>query len=141
MKEVSPYYRRANYYETDQMGVVHHSNYIRWFEEARLHFLESIGIPYDKIEAEGVMIPVLSVTSNYHEFVKYNEEVRIEVVIAKFNGVRMEIEYKVYNDETNNLCNTGSSTHCFLDNNYKVIRLKNNHERLYNTLLEYTNNK
>lgn len=141
MKEVKPYARKAFYYETDQMGVVHHSNYVRWFEEARLHFLEEIGIPYDKIEESGVMIPVLSVTSNFHEFVRYNEEVRIEVTITKFNGVRMTIEYEVYNNETNKLCNTGISTHCFIDNNYKVIRLKHNFEELNEKFLEYTKTK
>ena len=135
---MKPYIRKANYYETDQMGVVHHSNYIRWFEEARLHFLDEIGIPYDEIEKSGIMIPVLSVTSNFYEFVKYKEEVRIEVKITEFNGVRMTIEYNVYNNETNKLCNTGKSKHCFIDNNYRPVRLKNNYPVLYNVFLENT---
>lgn len=133
-----PYIRKAFYYETDQMKVVHHSNYIRWFEEARLHFLDEIGIPYDKIEESGIMIPVLSVTSNFHEFVKYKEEVRIEVKITAFNGVRMTIEYNIYNNDTNKLCNTGVSSHCFIDNNYKPVRLKNNYTDLYNVFMEHT---
>lgn len=133
-----PYIRKAFYYETDQMKVVHHSNYIRWFEEARLHFLDEIGIPYDKIEESGIMIPVLSVTSNFHEFVKYKEEVRIEVKITAFNGVRMTIEYNIYNNDTNKLCNTGVSSHCFIDNNYKPVRLKNNYPDLYNVFMEHT---
>lgn len=138
MNKVKPYIRTANYYETDKMGVIHHSNYIRWFEEARLHFLDEIGIPYDEVEASGVMIPVLSVTSNFHEFVKYKDEVRIEVEITEFNGVRMTITYMIYNNKTNKLCNTGLSTHCFIDNNYKVIRLKNNYKELYNVFLKNT---
>lgn len=136
--QTKPYLRKAFYYETDQMGVIHHSNYIRWFEEARLHFLDEIGIPYDKIEESGIMIPVLSVTSNFHEFVKYKEEVRIEVKITAFNGVRMTIEYLVYNNETNKLCNTGISTHCFIDNNYRPVRLKSNYPDLYNVFIEHT---
>lgn len=138
MKKVEPYLRKAFYYETDQMGVIHHSNYIRWYEEARLDFLDKIGIPYDEIEKNGIMIPVLNVSSNFLEFVKYKEEVRIEVKIVKFNGVRMNIEYSIYNNETNTLCNTGTSSHCFIDNNYKVTRLKGRYDSLYNKFMEYT---
>lgn len=48
------YERRAQYYETDQMGVVHHSNYIRWFEEARVFFMDQMGFGYDEMEKSGV---------------------------------------------------------------------------------------
>ena len=48
---VHQYGRKVNYYETDQMGVVHHSNYIRWMEETRVAYLEKIGVGYDKMEA------------------------------------------------------------------------------------------
>ena len=52
--------RKINYYETDRMGVVHHSNYIRFLEEARCDWLESIDMPFDVLEANGVTIPVSS---------------------------------------------------------------------------------
>ena len=55
------YERKANYYETDMMGVVHHSNYLRYFEEARIAFMDSLGIPYKELEENGIMSPVLSV--------------------------------------------------------------------------------
>ena len=44
------YVHQAQYYETDQMGIIHHSNYIRWMEEARTDVLEQIGLPYDRSE-------------------------------------------------------------------------------------------
>lgn len=131
----SPYLRRAHYYETDKMGVVHHSNYIRWFEEARLDFLEKKGLPYDELEARGIMIPVLSIQVNFLEFVRYKEEVEITVKIKSFNGVRMVVEYQVINTKTNKLCNTGQSEHCFINEKYSVIRLKNNYPDLYNIFL------
>ena len=53
----SLYVRRANYYETDKMGIIHHSNYIRWFEEARLHYMEEMGWPFTKVEAMGIIVP------------------------------------------------------------------------------------
>lgn len=51
-RKITPYIRNVAYYETDQMGIVHHSNYIRWFEEARIDFLAQIGLPYSKMEEE-----------------------------------------------------------------------------------------
>lgn len=131
------YYRKPHYYETDQMQVVHHSNYIRWYEEARLHFLNSIGFPYKRLEEMGILIPVISVSSNYHEFAKYDDDLRIELSIIEFNGVRMILEYKVYNNLTNKVINTGSSSHCFVDRNYKVIRLQNHIKELYDKILSY----
>ena len=54
----SSFVRTALYYETDQMGIIHHSNYIRWFEEARLHYMKELGLPYDELERMGIIIPV-----------------------------------------------------------------------------------
>ena len=54
------YERKINYYETDKMGVVHHSNYIRWFEEARGAYMEDRNYPYENIENKGMCVPVLS---------------------------------------------------------------------------------
>ena len=64
------YTRKVYYYETDRMGIVHHSNYIRWFEESRIYFLEKAGFPYEKMEETGVMIPVLSAACEYKNAVK-----------------------------------------------------------------------
>ena len=59
------YDRVVKYYETDRMGVVHHSNYIRWFEEARVEFMRDIGLPYSHMEDEGIMVPVVTVECKY----------------------------------------------------------------------------
>ena len=56
---IKPYSRKANYYETDQMGIIHHSNYIRWFEEARVDFLEQIDFGYNKTVECGIDFVVL----------------------------------------------------------------------------------
>ena len=52
---MSVYNHRVQYYETDRMGIVHHSNYVRWMEEARVDFLARLGFPYDVMEARGVI--------------------------------------------------------------------------------------
>ena len=62
--KLRPYSRRVYYYETDKMGIVHHSNYIRWFEEARVDLIEQAGLPFQLVEEEGLMTPVLSANVN-----------------------------------------------------------------------------
>lgn len=64
MKEIKPYEHRVQYYETDQMGIVHHSNYIRWFEEARTYVLEEMGFGYKEMEHCGIISPVLAAVQN-----------------------------------------------------------------------------
>lgn len=122
--EWKPYYHHAKYYETDQMAIVHHSNYIRWFEEARIDWLEQVGIPYDAMEARGVIIPVIGVTAEYKTMTRFKETVRIELRLEQYNSVRFSVRYWVYNDATNELRCTGTSQHCFIDRDYKPIVLK-----------------
>ena len=73
MENVYAYEREANYYETDKMGIIHHSNYIRWFEEARIGFMKNIGFPYDAMEDNGIMMPVLSVECDYKSSVRFGD--------------------------------------------------------------------
>ena len=81
--------RKINYYETDRMGVVHHSNYIRYLEEARCYFLESIGIPFEVLEENGITIPVLGVNCTYKYHVTFGDTLQIRVFIKEYTGVRM----------------------------------------------------
>ena len=59
---MKPYKRTVQYYETDMMGITHHANYIHWMEEARVDFMEQMGFPYSRMEAEGVVSPVLELS-------------------------------------------------------------------------------
>lgn len=127
----SCYQRRAQYYETDQMGIIHHSNYIRWFEEARMRFMEEVGFSYAMVEAMGIIIPVLSVQCEYRTMVHYNDVVDIYTKITKFTGVKMTVSYRVFDHETGELRCTGESSHAFLDKAYKPIRMKKEYPALY----------
>lgn len=118
------YERKVNYYETDRMQIVHHSNYIRWFEEARLYYMEEKGLPYAEMEKNGVMIPVLSVDCRYHVPVRFGQTVLVLCKIAVFTGTRLRIEYEVRDSETNALHVTGSSEHCFVNaETFQPLRL------------------
>ena len=115
MTEKTAYIRRVAYYETDQMGIVHHANYIRWFEEARDAYVRDRGLDYCQVEAEGILMPVTAVTCDYHAPAKYNEVVEVAVHLRFFNGVRLRYEYEVRSRDTGALLVTGSSGHCFID--------------------------
>ena len=114
----------VQYYETDQMGIVHHSNYIRWFESARIDYLAKMGIPYDKIEEAGIISPVLTVSSQYRQMTRFGETVTITPVLKSYNGIRYVVTYEVRNKETGVLNATGETSHCFLNRAGKPVSLK-----------------
>lgn len=117
------YERKINYYETDKMGIVHHSNYIRFLEEARIFYLEKLGLPYDDFEKQGILIPVLNVNCNYKYSVTFNDVILIKVFIKEYTGVRFTIGYHVIDKKTQHIVLTGETKHCFTDKSLKPIRL------------------
>jgi acyl-CoA thioester hydrolase len=127
----TPYIHKVNYYETDKMGIVHHSNYIRWFEDTRLHFLECAGYPYAEMEKDGIMIPVLSVSVSYKNAVFFGDSVEIVPKIVSFNGFKLGVEYTVKNAETGVLNAVGTSEHFFTDKSLKPIRVKKSYPRVF----------
>lgn len=134
---LKPYERTAHYYETDKMGIVHHSNYIRWFEEARIHFLKEAGYPYEKMEENGVMIPVQSAACEYKNAVRFGETVLIGLKIEEFNGFRFRISYRVIGKEKGDLKVTGETRHFFTDMNLRPVRTKTEYPEIYKTFYDY----
>ena len=114
--------RRVQYYETDMMGVTHHSNYIRWMEEARIDFMDRMGFPYKRMEVEGVLSPVKSIQVNYLKSCTFGDEVEITVGVKDFNGVIITMEYdmRVNGEAVFN----GTSEHVFLDRDGKFVRMR-----------------
>lgn len=130
------YYKHlVQYYETDQMKIVHHSNYIRWFEEARGWLLEKAGFGYQKMEEAGIIIPVLGVECQYKSMVRYNDEVFIIPKLIQFNGIKMTVEYEVKDAKTGEIRAIGKSMHGFLNEDYKLISLKRSHQEVYQLFL------
>lgn len=137
---IQPYERRVYYYETDKMSIMHHSNYIRIFEESRIDFLQQSGMPFEEIESRGILMPVLSVECKYKHPLRFNDVFSVYMTITKFNGVSLYVSYKVYNKKTGVLCAEGNSSHCFTDENLKPIRIKNSHPDIYNVFYDYMKN-
>lgn len=129
------YTHTVQYYETDKMGITHHSNYIRWMEEARVDFLKSIGYGYDRLEAEGIISPVVSVNCNYKQTTTFADTVTIEVKVAEFKGVKLILAYEMKNSDGKVVC-TAESSHCFLDANGRPVRLNKEKPEFYETLMK-----
>ena len=122
--ELQPYFRTVHYYETDQMSIVHHSNYIRWFEEARLDFMRQLGLNYKAMEEQGILIPVTEVGCQYLVSARYGDALEIRTILTQYTGVRLGFRYEVRFQTTGVLAATGISSHCFLDVNRRPISLK-----------------
>ena len=120
---INPYQHHAKYYETDQMGIIHHSNYIRWFEEARIDFMNQIGLTYKTMGKEGIISPVLEINCKYLKMMYFDDIATIKLKISSYTGVRFTFEYEIYN-QNKQLCTIGSSSHCFMNRKNRPISLK-----------------
>ncbi len=127
------YIHKVQYYETDRMGVTHHSNYIRFMEEARIGFLGGIGFGYDKMEEVGVVSPVTSISCDFKKPTTYPDEVEIEVKIKSATPASIALGYEM--KCRGEAVFTAESRHCFLKGG-KIISLKREMPELYARLAE-----
>lgn len=130
------YIHKVQYYETDKMGITHHSNYIRWMEEARIDFLKQIGLNYARMEAEGIISPVLAVDCRYKQSTTFSDEISIDVKIKEFKGVKLFLEYTMKNTADESVVLTGATEHCFLDTKGRPVYMKKDYPDLYKALTE-----
>ena len=121
---MSKYIHQVNYYETDKMGITHHSNYIRFMEEARMHFLTELGFPVTRLEKAGFTSPVVSVNCEYKHPTTYSDEIEIEVCVTGYTGVRLTLSYIMKNRASGVLVATASSAHCFVNPDGKPVAVK-----------------
>mgnify|MGYP004477017949 FL=1 len=134
---MTQYRHQAKYYETDQMGIIHHSNYIRWMEEARIALMDEIGFSYRKMEEIGIISPVLSVQCEYKNMVHFDDTVLIEVDIKQYNGIKLTVTYRMTNETTGQMCTLGESSHCFLNREGRIISLRKSCPECDATFLRY----
>ena len=113
----------VRYYETDQMGVVHHSNYIRYFECARDAMLVEMGFPIERCESElGVMIPIVSVECHYHHPLHMGDVLTAVAEVEKVPLAKVLVKQAVYNQD-GELCADGMVTLGFIDKNtFRPVR-------------------
>ena len=133
------YIHKVQYYETDKMGITHHSNYIRWMEEARVDFLARIGWEYAKLEDMGLVSPVLNVTVDFKKTTTFSDEISIEVSVKEFRGVKLFLSYEMKNEKGETVC-TAQSSHAFLDREGRPARVKQDFPELFDTLTKLCQN-
>ena len=104
---------RVRYKDTDQMGIMHHSNYVVLYEQARTEWLRDMGLTYAEIERRGIMSPIIEVHSRYHYPAFYDEVLTVKVSMEEMPAARLVIASEVYN-EAGKLINTGSVTLGFM---------------------------
>ncbi|SHK10527.1 acyl-CoA thioester hydrolase [Anaerocolumna jejuensis DSM 15929] len=135
---IRPYVRKAQYYETDQMGIIHHANYIHWMEEARVDFMEQVGFGYDRAVKEGIDFALLGLSCEYKSMVSFGDTVNIEVSISALTVTKMTVHYQITDAVTGKLRTTGESIHCYFDSNRKrPVSLKKVLPELYDLFASY----
>tara|TARA_B110000459_G_scaffold187957_1_gene220753 strand:+ start:14 stop:424 length:411 start_codon:yes stop_codon:yes gene_type:complete len=111
---------RVRYAETDRMDVVYHSNYLIWFETARILMLDEIGLPYSEIEARGLFLPVLTVSAEYKSPARFDDQLEIHLFMKKKPRARIHFDYEARRGDE--LLAIGHSSHGFMDRSGKGQR-------------------
>ena len=116
------YRHEIRYYECDRMGITHHSNYVRIMEEARIDYLDKLGWGFDKIEADGVVSPVVAIECKYKSPTTFKDIVEVEVTLCNMSDLKFEFKYVMKKD--GKLVAEGHSVHCFTENGRPVVIAK-----------------
>ena len=134
------YRHKVQYYETDQMKIVEDSNDIRWFEEARIDYLEQLGMPYEEMEAREIISPVLAVEAEYLRMVHFGDTVTIYPKVKEYNGIKLTISYDVMDEKTQMVHCRGLTRHCFLNLKGRPISLKREYPDYHEKFIEALEN-
>lgn len=133
------YTHKVNYYETDKMGITHHSNYIRWMEEARVEFLALNNCGYDELEKMGVISPVIGLSCKYKMPSSFNDLIEIKVSLAEYNGVKIVFDYEMINCRSKAIVAIATSEHCFTDGAGRPIIIKRKYPELHEKFMDILN--
>ncbi|MCR5051054.1 MAG: acyl-CoA thioesterase [Paludibacteraceae bacterium] len=135
---MKPYTHIVRYYECDGMGITHHSNYVRFMEEARIDWMDQLGYGFERMEAEGVVSPVMAISCLYKRTTTFKDEIQIEVKVKEMSALKISFAYTMKVGDT--VVCTASSTHCFLENN-RPVALETRFPELYQAILNQSTSK
>ena len=126
----------VRYAETDQMGIVHHSVYAIWFEAARTDWIRQLGMSYTQLEQSGIQLPLVDLSCHYIDAAHYEDVLDVTAQISRLTPARIEFSYTVSDKATGRLLCTGTTTHAWVGENFRVISLKKHQPQLYARLSE-----
>jgi len=130
---------KVRYVETDQMGIVHHSNYFAWFEIGRTEFMKAMGMPYSEVERNGILTPLSECMANFKFGAKYEDELVIRTTISNLTIARIEFSYEVLREVDGKLIATGVTKRGFTNPELRPINVKKKDPEVWNILKEATN--
>jgi len=114
---------RVRYAETDQMGVVYHSNYFVWFEVGRTDLLRGTGVTYREMEAEGFSLPVIEAHCQYKQPARYDDDLEIRTTGTLMSPVRVAFAYEIVRSFDSQTVATGQTVHAAVDRSGRPCRL------------------
>lgn len=135
---VSETHLTVRYAETDQMGVVHHSNYPIWFEAGRTDFIKKLGLPYSTIEKMGAMLPLIELKCCYKGFARYEDEITIKTCIKEYTGTRLLFHYDVYKYGSDKAITEGETLHVWTNKELKPVNIKKYKPDIYELIANAT---
>jgi acyl-CoA thioester hydrolase len=126
---------KVRYAETDQMGIVHHSNYYVYFEAAREDFIAETGIRYKELEDKGVMMPLVETQCRYMEGAKYDDMLIIETSLEELTPAKISLQYTVIREIDGKQLAKGKTVLAFVDKeSFRVLNLKRKFPEIWERL-------
>ena len=127
------YKRRVTFYETDGMQVVHHANYLRFMEEARVEYFRAGGLELNDLMEEGIVFPIVEVSVKYHKPARYDDILVVKAYLRRLDRARFDFDYEIINEKTGNLLITGHTVNTYTDRKTgRIVRLpKERLEKLF----------
>ena len=121
----------VRYAETDQMGIVHHSNYPIYFEAGRTDFIKQLGMPYSKIEAEGLLLPLIEMKCSFIMAAKYEDILLVKTFVKELTYTRVVFGYEVFKSGQAEPITVGQTHHVWTDRTLKPLNLKKKNPQIY----------
>lgn len=135
--EIQPYEHHTRYYETDLLGIIHQTNYVKWLEDARMDIMDQMGLGINQMEQMQMICPLVSQSIEYISMVHFDETIVIQAKIKKYDGHQMDLEYRIYDKESGALRAKAKSSHCFMNRSGMPISLGRIYPELDTKFFEY----
>jgi len=114
---------KVRFVETDMMGVVHHSNYFKWFEMGRVEYLRQVDILLLDMIADGVLFPIVDVSCKYRQSARFDDVILIETTLAEVSRAKMRFTYRIVREQDGALLAEGETQNVFTSLEGKIMRL------------------
>jgi conserved hypothetical protein TIGR00051 len=126
---------KVRYAETDQMGIVHHSNYYVYFEAAREDFIAGAGMSYADMEDKGIMMPIVETQCKYLEGAKYADVIEVHTTIEELSPVKVVLQYETIRKRDGRLLAKGKTVQTFVDKErFKIINIKKSYPDVWRSM-------